>query len=320
MINLTLSTVIKSFRYMIKKITIASRESSLAMWQAEFIKSLINEMHPSIKINIEGFKTQGDLLLNESLATIGGKGLFIKELEHALLERKADLAVHSMKDLPMDIPEEFKLIAISKREDARDAFVSNEYAALKDMPKGAVVGTSSLRRQSQIKSKYPHLIIEPLRGNLQTRLKKLDDGQYGAIILAAAGLIRLNLKSRIKQFISPSESIPAVGQGALGIEILSDNNILTDLLRPLNDEDTARCVLAERTVSRSLSGSCTVPLGAFASIIKDNFLIKGFVAKPDGSEIIHAEKSGSKSDFYKLGEALSETLIAKGAKEILANE
>ena len=179
---------------MLKKIIIASRESALAMWQAEFIKKLISEVHPAIEITIKGFKTQGDILLNESLAAIGGKGLFIKELEHALLERKADLAVHSMKDLPMDIPEEFKLIAISKREDARDAFVSNEYGSLKDMPKGSVVGTSSLRRQSQIKSKYPHLIIEPLRGNLQTRLKKLDEGQYGGIILAAAGLIRLDLK------------------------------------------------------------------------------------------------------------------------------
>ena len=183
---------------MLKKIIIASRESPLAMWQAEFIKKLIFEMHPAIEIIIKGFKTQGDILLNESLATIGGKGLFIKELEYALLEREADLAVHSMKDLPMDIPEEFRLIAISKREDARDAFISNEYGSLKDMPKGAIVGTSSLRRQSQIKSKYPHLVIKPLRGNLQTRLKKLDEGQYGAIILAAAGLIRLNLKKRIK--------------------------------------------------------------------------------------------------------------------------
>ena len=304
---------------MLKKIIIASRESPLAMWQAEFIKKLISEVHPTIEITIKGFKTQGDTLLNESLAAIGGKGLFIKELEHALLERKADLAVHSMKDLPMDIPEEFKLIAISKREDARDAFVSNEYGSLKDMPKGAIVGTSSLRRQSQIKSKYPHLIIEPLRGNLQTRLKKLDEGKYGGIILAAAGLIRLDLKKRIREFICPSESIPAVGQGALGIEILSDNKILTDLLRPLNDEDTARCVLAERTVSRSLAGSCTVPLGAFASINNDIFSIRGFVAKPDGSEIIYAEKNGSKSEFYKLGEALGETLIAKGAKKILSN-
>ncbi len=304
---------------MLKKLIIASRESPLAMWQAEFIKKLITEMHPTIEIIIKSFKTQGDILLNKSLATIGGKGLFIKELEHALLERKADLAVHSMKDLPMDIPEEFKLIAISKREDARDAFISNIYDSLKDMPKGAIVGTSSLRRQSQIKSKYPHLVIKPLRGNLQTRLKKLDEGRYGAIILAAAGLIRLNLKKRIRQFISPSESIPAVGQGALGIEILSDNKILTDLLSSLNDRDTARCVLAERTVSRSLAGSCTVPLGAYASINNDTFTIKGFVAKPDGSEIIRAEKHGSKSDFYILGEALSKTLIAKGAKKILSN-
>lgn len=303
---------------MIKKITIASRESPLAIWQAEFIKSFIQKKHSSIEVSIKGFKTQGDILLDKSLATIGGKGLFIKELEYALLNREADLAVHSMKDLPMDIPEEFKLAAISKREDARDAFVSNKYSRLEDMPDGSIVGTSSLRRQSQIKSKYPHLIIKPLRGNLQTRLKKLDDDQYGAIILAAAGLIRLSLKDRIKNYICPSESIPAVGQGALGIEILSENALMKEFLKPLNDEDTARCVLAERIVSRKLAGSCTVPLGAFASINEDNFSIKGFVSKPDGSEIIYAEKNGLKSEFYKLGEALGEALIEKGAKDILS--
>ncbi|MGY8817438.1 MAG: hydroxymethylbilane synthase, partial [Pseudomonadales bacterium] len=247
---------------MIKKITIASRESPLAMWQAEHIKTQLNNLYPYLSIYIKGFKTQGDIILDQSLATIGGKGLFIKELEQALLKKEADLAVHSMKDLPMDIYEDFQLSAITAREDPRDAFISLKYKSLDDMPDGAIVGTSSLRRQSQIKAKYPSLIIEPLRGNLQTRLSKLKKGQYGAIILAAAGLIRLDLQDQITMYIDKNVSIPAVGQGALGIEILSSNTELDLLLKPLNDDDTSRCVLAERMVSRSLAGSCTVPLGA----------------------------------------------------------
>jgi hydroxymethylbilane synthase len=302
----------------IKKITIASRESPLAIWQAKHIKFKINQIFPKIEINIKGFKTQGDILLDQSLATIGGKGLFIKELEHALLEKKADLAVHSMKDLPMDIPDEFQLIAITNREDPRDAFISNNFNSMDAMPKGSVIGTSSLRRQSQIKAKYPDLIIEPLRGNLQTRLEKLDDKQYDAIILAAAGLIRLGLKPRIKAYLDTSISIPSVGQGALGIEVLEGNENLNKILKSLNDDDTSRCVLAERIVSRSLAGSCTVPLGAFASISNNDLSIKGFVAKPDGSKIIHAEIKGEKTDFYKLGKSLSQLLIDKGAMDILS--
>jgi len=303
----------------IKNITIASRESPLAIWQAEHIKSKINQLHPDIKINIKGFKTQGDILLNQSLATIGGKGLFIKELEQALLAKKADLAVHSMKDLPMDIPDEFQLTAITERGDPRDAFISNNFNSLDDMPKGTIVGTSSLRRQSQIKATRPDLIIEPLRGNLQTRLKKLDEGQYSAIILAAAGLIRLGLEGRIKKYLETEISIPAVGQGALGIEVLSENEELIKMLLELNDDNTSRCVLAERVVSRSLAGSCTAPLGAYASISNNDFIIKGFVASPDGAQIIYAETKGDKSDFYKLGEALSQILIDKGARDILSS-
>ena len=303
----------------IKNITIASRESPLAIWQAEHIKSKINQLHPDIKINIKGFKTQGDILLNQSLATIGGKGLFIKELEQALLTKKADLAVHSMKDLPMDIPDEFQLTAITERGDPRDAFISNNFDSLDDMPKGTIVGTSSLRRQSQIKATWPDLIIEPLRGNLQTRLKKLDEGQYSAIILAAAGLIRLGLEDRIKKYLETEISIPAVGQGALGIEVLAGNEELNKMLLELNDDDTSRCVLAERVVSRSLAGSCTAPLGAYASISNNDFIIKGFVASPDGAQIIYAETKGDKSDFYKLGEALSQILIDKGARDILSS-
>jgi len=319
MINLRIISVLKSKIMTIKNITIASRESPLAIWQAEHIKSKIIKLFPEIKINIKGFKTQGDVLLDQSLATIGGKGLFIKELEQALLDKKADLAVHSMKDLPMDISDEFQLIAITKREDPRDAFISNNFNSLEDMPKGSIVGTSSLRRQSQIKAKYPNLIIKPLRGNLQTRLNKLDKKQYDAIILAAAGLIRLGLKNRIKKYLETTISIPSVGQGALGIEVLTENEALSKILKTLNDDETSRCVLAERTVSRSLAGSCNIPLGAYASISDNKFIIKGFVASPDGSQIIHAEVKGEKSDFYSLGQALSQILIDKGAKDILSS-
>ena len=303
---------------MIKKITIASRESLLAMWQAKHIKTQLNLLYPDLTIQIKGFKTQGDIILDKSLATIGGKGLFIKELEQALLNKDADLAVHSMKDLPMNIMEDFQLAAITKREDPRDALISELYNSLDDLPAGSVVGTSSLRRQSQIKAKYPHLEIRPLRGNLQTRLNKLKKGDYAAIILAAAGLIRLGLKEKITMFLETNISIPAVGQGALGIEILSGNEELHTLIKPLNDENSARCVLAERMVSRSLAGSCTVPLGAYAFIEKESLIINGFVATPDGNHFIHAETKGDKAQFYSLGESLSQLLIDQGAKELLS--
>ena len=303
---------------MIKKITIASRESPLAMWQAEHIKTQLNLLYPDLTIQIKGFKTQGDIILDKSLATIGGKGLFIKELEQALLNKDADLAVHSMKDLPMNIMEDFQLAAITKRGDPRDAFISELYNSLDDLPAGSVVGTSSLRRQSQIKAKYPHLEIRPLRGNLQTRLNKLKKGDYAAIILAAAGLIRLGLKEKITMFLETNISIPAVGQGALGIEMLSGNEELHTLIKPLNDENSARCVLAERMVSRSLAGSCTVPLGAYAFIEKESLIINGFVATPDGNHFIHAETKGDKAQFYSLGESLSQLLIDQGAKELLS--
>ena len=303
---------------MIKKITIASRESPLAMWQAKHIKTQLNLLYPDLTIQIKGFKTQGDIILDKSLATIGGKGLFIKELEQALLNKDADLAVHSMKDLPMDIMEDFQLAAITKREDPRDAFISELYNSFDDLPAGSLVGTSSLRRQSQIKAKYPHLEISPLRGNLQTRLNKLKKGDYAAIVLAAAGLIRLGLKDKITMFLETNISIPAVGQGALGIEILSGNEELHTLIKPLNDENSARCVLAERMVSRSLAGSCTVPLGAYAFIEKESLIINGFVATPDGNHFIHAETKGDKAQFYSLGESLSQLLIDQGAKELLS--
>jgi len=304
---------------MVDQLIIASRESPLAMWQAEHIQSRIQALYPKLKINIQGFKTQGDLILDQSLATIGGKGLFIKELEQALVENKAHLAVHSMKDLPMDMPAGFCIAAITEREDPRDALVSNAFASLNELPNGAIVGTSSLRRQSQIKAKFPHLRIEPLRGNLQTRLRKLDEKQYVAIILAAAGLIRLGLKERIQAYLDPDDFIPAVGQGALGIEILENNEELLSMLEPLNDPNTACCVNAERTVSRALAGSCTVPLGAHATIIDNTLHLSGFVAKPDGSEVVRASIVGPQTIPKDLGEQLSQDLIARGALKLLEN-
>jgi len=304
---------------MVDQLIIASRESPLAMWPAEHIQSRIQALYPKLKINIQGFKTQGDLILDQSLATIGGKGLFIKELEQALVEHKAHLAVHSMKDLPMDMPAGFCIAAITEREDPRDALVSNAFASLNVLPNGAIVGTSSLRRQSQIKAKFPHLRIEPLRGNLQTRLRKLDEKQYVAIILAAAGLIRLGLKERIRAYLDPDDFIPAVGQGALGIEILENNEELLSMLEPLNDPNTACCVNAERAVSRALAGSCTVPLGAHATIIDNTLHLSGFVAKPDGTEVIRASIVGPQTIPKDLGEQLSQDLIARGALKLLEN-
>jgi len=304
---------------MVDQLIIASRESPLAMWQAEHIQSRIQALYPKLKINIQGFKTQGDLILDQSLATIGGKGLFIKELEQALVENKAHIAVHSMKDLPMDMPAGFCIAAITEREDPRDALVSNEFASLNELPNGAIVGTSSLRRQSQIKAKFPHLRIEPLRGNLQTRLRKLDEKQYVAIILAAAGLIRLGLKERIRAYLDPNDFIPAVGQGALGIEILANNEELLSMLEPLNDPNTDCCVNAERAVSRALAGSCTVPLGAHATIIDNNLHLRGFVAKPDGSELVRASIIGPQISPKELGRQLSQELIALGALKLLEN-
>ena len=234
-----------------KQLIIASRESALAMWQAKHIQSRLQALYPNCDVQILGMTTTGDQILDSPLSRIGGKGLFVKELEMALADGSADLAVHSMKDVPMNLPEGFLMAATGEREDPRDAFVSNNFKALGDLPAGSIVGTSSLRRQSQIQARFPHLKIESLRGNVQTRLRKLDEGQYAAIILAAAGLIRLGLGERIRDFISPTDSIPAVGQGALGIEIRADRIDLIEVLAPLNHTDTQLCVEAERGFSRA---------------------------------------------------------------------
>jgi hydroxymethylbilane synthase len=301
-----------------KKLVIASRESALALWQAKHIQSRLQALYPDTQVDILGMTTTGDQILDSPLAKIGGKGLFVKELEQALADGRADLAVHSMKDVPMHLPEGFAMAAIGEREDPRDAFVSNDYTNLAALPAGSVVGTSSLRRQSQLQARFPSLRIESLRGNLQTRLRKLDEGQYAAIILAAAGLKRLGLESRIADLIDTEDSIPAVGQGALGIEINAARTDLLAILAPLNHADTACCVEAERGMSRALAGSCTVPLGAYAEKHSDEIHIKGFVASVDGQEMLRERVVGQSSDPEALGRSLAAKLIAKGADRILA--
>lgn len=300
------------------KLVIASRESALAMWQARHIQSRLQALYPQTEVTILGMTTTGDQILDTPLAKVGGKGLFVKELETALEDGRADLAVHSMKDVPMNLPEGFLLAATGEREDPRDAFVSNDFASLEALPSGSIVGTSSLRRQSQLQARFPQLKIESLRGNLQTRLRKLDEGQYAAIILAAAGLIRLELGQRIRQFISPEHSIPAVGQGALGIEISASRTDLIATLAPLNHPDTQLCVEAERGMSRALAGSCTVPLGAYATCEADRIRITGFVASVDGKQMLIETATGSRDNAEALGKQLAQQLVSKGADKILA--
>jgi len=301
-----------------KKLVIASRESALAMWQARHIQSILQALYPQTQVEILGMTTTGDQILDSPLARIGGKGLFVKELEQALADGRADLAVHSMKDVPMHLPDGFIMAATGEREDPRDAFVSNQFANLAALPAGSVVGTSSLRRQSQLQARFPHLKIESLRGNLQTRLRKLDEGQYAAIILAAAGLKRLGLEARIADLIDPEDSIPAVGQGALGIEISAARTDLLPLLAPLNHADTACCVEAERGMSRALAGSCTVPLGAYAEKHGDRIHIRGFVASVDGREMLRESLTGSPHNAEQLGQQLAQKLVERGAAKILA--
>lgn len=300
------------------KLVIASRESPLAMWQALHIQSRLQALYPETVVEILGMTTTGDQILDTPLARVGGKGLFVKELETALADGRADLAVHSMKDVPMNLPEGFLMAATGEREDPRDAFVSNNFASLEALPAGSIVGTSSLRRQSQLQARFPDLKIESLRGNLQTRLRKLDEGQYAAIILAAAGLIRLGLQARIRSVISPELSIPAVGQGALGIEISATRTDLLTVLAPLNHADTEVCVKAERAMSRALAGSCTVPLGAYATRHADAIEITGFVASVDGKQMLIETATGHRNNAEALGQQLANQLLASGAGEILA--
>lgn len=303
----------------VAEITIATRESRLALWQAEHIKALLEKHHPGIQVKLLGMTTTGDQILDRTLAQVGGKGLFVKELEVAMEQGRAHLAVHSMKDVPMELPPQFDMLVVDQREDPRDAFISNQYESLKDLPEGAVVGTSSLRRECQLRRHFPHLKIESLRGNLDTRLRKLDEGQYQAIILAAAGLTRLGLKDRIRSRISVEDSIPAVGQGALAIEYpKSIESLIKPLITPLLHAETQARVLAERALSRRLAGSCDIPLGAHATLQDNQLHLKAFVGNPQGTRYLEVEAVGSADAPQALGLNVAQTLLEQGAAELLA--
>jgi hydroxymethylbilane synthase len=299
------------------KLIIASRESRLAMWQAESVRAQLQALYPACVIEILGMTTRGDQILDRALSKVGGKGLFVKELETAMAEGKADLAVHSLKDVPMELPAGFSLGAILEREDPRDAFVSNDFASLNDLPHGAVVGTSSLRRQALITAQFPHLIVRPLRGNLDTRLRKLDQGDYAAIILAAAGLKRLGLASRIRLFLVPEQSLPAAGQGAMAIELLTSRTDLAAWLSPLNHVQTALAVHTERAVSRAFGGSCEIPLAAHAVIEGGKLRLRALVATPDGKRVAQTDLTGEVSAPELLTQRVVAALQAQGADSIL---
>ncbi|MCG6967926.1 MAG: hydroxymethylbilane synthase [Chromatiaceae bacterium] len=298
-------------------IRIATRKSPLAMWQAEHVADALRRAHPGLGVEILGMSTQGDKILDTPLAKIGGKGLFVKELEQQMLDGAADIAVHSMKDVPVDLPEGLHLAVILAREDPRDAFVSNHHASLVALPEGARVGTSSLRRQCQLADRRPDLEIIPLRGNVNTRLRKLDDGEYDAIILASAGLLRLGFAERIRSFISTDDSLPAIGQGAIGIECRADDRRVNTLLQPLHHAPTAACVHAERAMNRRLEGGCQVPIGGHATLDMGELHLRGLVGTVDGSEIVRGEIRGPEGDGEKLGNTLAEELLEHGAAHIL---
>ena len=288
------------------------------MWQAHNVQQRLAALLPQTRITIRGMTTQGDRLLERALDKIGGKGLFVKELEEALAAGEADIAVHSMKDVPMVLPPGFAIAAITEREDPRDAFVSNRYASFGALPAGGRIGTSSLRRESQVRARFPALVVEPLRGNVQTRLKKLDDGRYEAIVLAAAGLKRLGLAHRITAILTPDESLPAPGQGALGIECRAGRTDVIALMHALNHDATAACVRAERALSRALAGDCQLPLGAYAQAGGELVRLRALVASRDGAQLVRAEIMGEARDPEGLGAALAVRLKAQGAAEILA--
>lgn len=302
-----------------RKLVIATRASRLALWQAEHVQARLLALYPSAQVELLKLSTRGDEILDRSLSKVGGKGLFIKELEHALLDGSADLAVHSLKDVPVDMETTFELSTIMARADCRDAFVSNDFDNLSALPAGAIVGTSSLRREAQLKARFPHLLIQALRGNLDTRLGKLDSGQYSAIILAAAGLERLGLGHRIRQRMTTEESLPAAGQGALGIEILKSRSDLREILAPLACPDTTVCTLAERAVSRALGGSCQVPLAAYAKLENGQLSVNALVATPDGQTVYRAARQGPAAQAEQIGLHIANDLIAQGAGHILAS-
>ena len=303
-----------------RRIVIATRESRLALWQAEHVRSELQRLEPGCEVIIDGMTTQGDRILDRTLSKVGGKGLFVKELESALLEGRADLAVHSLKDVPMTLEPGLRLAAFLPREDARDAFVSNRYASPEDLPEGAVVGTSSLRREAQFRAAYPHVTVVPVRGNVGTRLDKLDRGDFDAMLLAVSGLVRLGLASRIRSRMDPEMCLPSPGQGALAIEIDARRDDLVALLARLNDRPTELAVLAERAVSRALGGNCTMPLGAFATFTSNGQLeLNAVLGRPDGTLLMNASKTAWVADGDAAAEALGrevgELLIAQGGLE-----
>lgn len=300
-----------------RHLTIATRESPLAMRQAELIKAMLIAHYPHLTIDFLGITTQADKRLDIVLADIGGKGLFVKELEEALLEGRADIAVHSMKDVPMDLPDGLCLPVITKREEPRDVFVSNDYESLAQLPSGAAVGTSSLRRQTQLRALRSDLDYRSLRGNIHTRLNRLDKGDYAAIILAAAGLKRMQLGARIRSYLSVEESLPAPGQGALGIECRADDEAMIALIAPLNDVITQNCVNAERAQCRRLGGGCRAPVAAYAQIQHGVLTLRGVVANPSGIQILRAEQSGSPQQADSIGLRVAEELLQQGAATIL---
>ncbi|MCY9812212.1 hydroxymethylbilane synthase [Aeromonas caviae] len=301
-----------------RTLKIATRKSPLALWQANFVKDRLEVLHPDLQVELVPMSTQGDKILDTPLAKVGGKGLFVKELETAMLEGRADIAVHSMKDVPVEFPDGLGLHTICEREDPRDAFVSNHFNQIDELPQGAVVGTSSLRRQCQLRAARPDLVIRDLRGNVNTRLAKLDAGEYDAIILAAAGLKRLEMAHRIAAFIEPEQSLPANGQGAVGIECRLDDHELHALLAPLEHPETRIRVLTERAMNRALQGGCQVPIGAYALVQGEEVWLRGLVGSPDGARVIRDEIRGPLAEGEALGHTLAQRLLAAGADVILA--
>ncbi len=300
-----------------KEIRIGTRASALALWQAEWVKSELEKKYPGLTVSLTKIKTTGDKILDVPLAKVGGKGLFVKEIEEAMLRAEIDIAVHSMKDVPTFFPDGLHLSCITKREDARDALLSRNKVAFKDLPKGAKVGTSSLRRQAQLMNVRPDFVIEQLRGNVDTRLRKLKEGQYDAIILAAAGVRRLGLAENVTEYIEPEISLPAIGQGALGIECRVDDRELNDMIAFFNHSDTRVCVTGERALLRRLEGGCQVPIACYGRIKNNNLSLEGLVASVDGKQIIKESLEGPQAEAERLGVTLAENLLKRGADVIL---
>ncbi|OGT37654.1 MAG: hydroxymethylbilane synthase [Gammaproteobacteria bacterium RIFCSPHIGHO2_12_FULL_38_14] len=300
-----------------RHLTIATRESPLAIKQAELVKAALLAAHPHLSVELLGITTRADKLLNTTLFDIGGKGLFVKELEEALLDGRADMAVHSMKDVPMDLPDELMVPVILHREDARDVFISNRYHSFGELPQSAIVGTSSLRRQTQLRAIRSDVLFQDLRGNIQTRLARLDKGDFDAIVLAAAGLKRMALQSRLQYYFSIDDVLPAAGQGALGIECLKQNHVVLDLIAPLNDVITFHCVMAERAFCRRLESGCHAPVAAFAQVHHDQLSLAGLVADQKGHQILKAKRSAPLRSAEEVGERLACELLERGADKLL---